>query len=463
MNVYNFLLDFAVASALILVGQLLRAKVRFFQRFFIPASMIAGFIGLLLGSHFLGKLTGGISIPWSGLQGSYAGCLIIIVFTVVGLNGFETGAGKDIGKDTAERVLSVSLYRFTAFFIQIAVGVFLTLTVVKIFAPDINDGFGLLMASGFTGGHGTAAAVGSTFADLGWPEATDLGMTFATIGILSGVFGGLAFIKWGTKKGLTGYIKDFKYVDGDLKTGLVSAENLRPMGNDTISSVSLDTLCYHLSLVLVLAGGGYALNKYVFSRFLKGIPDFTAAYLLALIFFLLFRKSGVYAHMDTRVNTRISGTATDYLVFFGIATISVPVILEYWLPLLVCTVGGWLCVYLSVLPLGYRMIKKSWFEHSIFCYGYLTGVFAIGFVLLRILDPENKSKTLDSIAMTPWPNFAEIFVWSLVPAALLSGQGWLVFGIFAAATVTPIVLAFVFKVWYREPMDQRGWYNVDSV
>jgi len=450
-----------MASVLILIGQFLRAKVRFFQQFFIPASMIAGFLGLFLGPHFLGKLTGGICIPWSGSQGSYAGCLIIIVFTVVGLNGFDMGEGKGVGKDTAERILSVSLYRFVGLFIQVAVGVILCLTVVKALVPDINDGFGLLMASGFTGGHGTAAAVGATFADLGWEEATDLGMTFATVGILTGVFGGLAFIKWGTKKGVTGYIKDFKYIDGDMKTGLISKENLQPMGNDTISSVSLDTLCYHMALVVMLAGGGYALNKFGLAKILSGVPDFTVAYFLALIFFFIFRKTGVYTHMDTRITTRISGTATDYLVFFGIATISVPVIIEYWLPLLICVIGGWFCVFVMIIPLGYRMMKTSWFEHSIFCYGYLTGVFAIGFVLLRVVDPENKSKTLESIAMTPWLNFVEIFIWSLVPAALVFGQGWLVAGIFTAVTVVCIILAIVLKVWYKEPMTERGFYNVN--
>ena len=38
MSVYDFLVDFAIASALILVGQFLRAKIKFFQEFFIPAS-----------------------------------------------------------------------------------------------------------------------------------------------------------------------------------------------------------------------------------------------------------------------------------------------------------------------------------------------------------------------------------------------------------------------------------------
>ena len=45
MSVNDFLLDFAVASVFIMIGQFLRAKVGFIQRFFIPASMLAALWG----------------------------------------------------------------------------------------------------------------------------------------------------------------------------------------------------------------------------------------------------------------------------------------------------------------------------------------------------------------------------------------------------------------------------------
>ena len=73
MSVYDFLVDFAIASALILVGQFLRAKIKFFQEFFIPASMLAGFIGLLLGERFLNV------VHFSSGASSYAGALIIVL------------------------------------------------------------------------------------------------------------------------------------------------------------------------------------------------------------------------------------------------------------------------------------------------------------------------------------------------------------------------------------------------
>lgn len=79
MSVNDFLLDFAFASLFIVIGQLIRAKVPLVQKFFVPASMIAGFIALALGNQGLDVL------PFSGSIGSYPGVLIILIFAAVGM------------------------------------------------------------------------------------------------------------------------------------------------------------------------------------------------------------------------------------------------------------------------------------------------------------------------------------------------------------------------------------------
>ena len=75
-------MDFAIASLFIMIGQLIRAKVKLVQKFFVPASMIAGFLALALGSQGLNVL------PFSEGISSYAGSLIIVIFAGVGISGF---------------------------------------------------------------------------------------------------------------------------------------------------------------------------------------------------------------------------------------------------------------------------------------------------------------------------------------------------------------------------------------
>ena len=77
---------------------------------------------------------------------------------------------------------------------QWAVGLLLTVYVLQWIWPDLHSGFSTILAAGFVGGHGTAAAIGSAFAELDWQDAQSLAMTSATVGILSSICGGIIWV-----------------------------------------------------------------------------------------------------------------------------------------------------------------------------------------------------------------------------------------------------------------------------
>lgn len=448
MSVNDFLLDFAVASLLIMVGQLIRAKVKIVQNFFVPASMIAGFIGLGLGRYGLNIL------PFSESIESYAGTLIILIFAAVGINGFKVKKNAFMAEFT--RIGSYFSYKVLAQAIQFSLAPLFSILVISKLFPQINYGFGLLLASGFSGGHGTAAAVGSTFEKLGDLDAMDIAMTCATVGILAGVFGGLFFIKLGTKFGWTKYIKSFQYISGELKTGLIPEEKRQSMGQETVSSMVLDPLAWHLAILLVASGAGMLLNRWIYAKTELDLPTYLVAFLIAIAMFLVFKKIGVGKYIEENVISRISGTATDYLVFFGIAAIKIEVIVKYAAPLALLLLCGIVIVILTLMFFGPAMNKGSWFERSIFVFGYSTGVFAIGFILLRIVDPFNQSKTLNDTAFAaPFTTPIEMFAWSMGPAMLLGGKHWQFVGlyllIFAACIIANILLGWW---WLRMPLDR---------
>ena len=89
-------------------------------------------------------------------------------------------------------------------------------------------------------------------------------MTCATVGLLAGIFGGLIYTKMAARRGYTAYIKDFSYISGDLRTGLISKENRQSMGDETISSTTLDTLAFHLSLLLTCSGAGWFIMDFIY-------------------------------------------------------------------------------------------------------------------------------------------------------------------------------------------------------
>lgn len=78
-NLWSLVTDTALMGGLMLVGQLLRAKVKIFQKTLMPASLIGGFIGLILGPNVLNLL------PFSGQLASYAGVLIAVVFAAMAI------------------------------------------------------------------------------------------------------------------------------------------------------------------------------------------------------------------------------------------------------------------------------------------------------------------------------------------------------------------------------------------
>ena len=449
MSANDFLLDFAVASLFILIGQLLRAKVGLFQKFFVPASMIAGFIALALGSQ------GANILPFSDQISNYPGRLIIVIFAAVGVNGFSFS--KKAFKAEIDRIGSYLSYKVLAQAIQFGFAPLLSILIISTLFPDINYGFGLLLAAGFSGGHGTAAAVGDTFSRLGFTDANDIAMTCATVGILAGIFGGLFFVKLGTKFGWTKYIKGFQYISGDLRTGMVKDTENRPvMGKETTSSVSIDPLCWHFAVLLLASGAGIIVNKWIFKTFELDLPTYLIAFLIAIAMFLVFKRTGVSHYIDENIINRISGTATDFVVFFGIASIKIPVIVKYAAPLAILLVIGILIVVATLMFFGPAMNKGSWFERSLFVFGYSTGVFAIGFVLLRIVDPENRSKTLNDTAFAaPFTTPFELYAWSFGPGMLLNGKHWQFVGMYVALTLACVVVNMIFRWWWLKlPLDR---------
>lgn len=451
MTVYDFLIDFSLASILILLAMLIRTRVKFFQRNFVPASLLAGFLGLILGPNMLGVLA------FSESMASYAGVIVILVFASVGLNGFSFSA-KDMKRDI-RRMGSLASYKMLALSLQIFIPVILSILFISKAYPEINKGFGLILGAGFYGGHGTAAAIGPSFAKLGWADGTDLAMTSATIGMLVGIFGGLIAIRWGVNNGYTRFIKDFSEIDDEARTGLIKLENRVSIGSDTVSPTALDPLAFHIALLLVPSGAGYLLNKFISNSYGLEIPTFTLAFLVALgMFFLLGRgEKGVYKYIDSRLITRLGSAATDYLVFFGVASIKLTVVIKYAVPFLSLLIIGTAIVALMLRFLGPSMNYENWFERSIFVFGYSTGVFAIGLTLLRIVDPNNKSKTLSDTAIVESLNTPfEMFAWTMGPIMLLNGKHWMFLGIYGLISFLCLTINIGLKWWYwDEPLAGR--------
>ena len=435
---WAFFVDLGLISLLLLIGQVLRAKVKLIRKLFIPPSLIAGLFGLALGPNGLGWL------PFSNELGTYAAILIAIVFGALPFSSSNAPI-----KEVMRTVGPMWAYAQLGMLLQWGVVGLFGLFVLKAFWPELHDAFGVMFPTGFYGGHGTAAAIGSAFEGLNWEEARSLGMMTATIGVIFAIAGGLIFIKWATRNKQAVFLSDFDELPDELRSGLVPEEKRTSIGSATTSSISIDSLTFHAALVCFAALVGYLCSRGVKEIFpILELPVFSCAFIVGLAMKRVFDAIHISRYVCPQTTVRIGSMATDLLVAFGVASIKLSVIVKYAVPLIVLVVAGTIITLLITFYFGRKLSKTFWFERTIFAWGWWTGTMAMGIALLRIVDPKLLSKTMDDYALAYLPIApVEIILITLVPIMFSNGMGiWLLVGCLALALVT-ILIAWLMK-WF---------------
>lgn len=435
---WSFFVDLGLMSLLLLVGQIFRSKIKLVQRMFIPPSLIAGLLGLAFGPNGLGWL------PFSNELGTYAAILIAIVFAALPFSSASAPL-----KEIVRTAGPMWAYAQLGMLLQWGIVGLFGLFFINAIWPDLHDAFGIMFPTGFYGGHGTAAAIGSAFEGLNWEDARSLGMMTATIGVICAIGGGLILIKWATRNKQTAFISDFSELPDELRSGLVPTEKRTSIGSATTSSISIDSLTYHVALVCVAALLGYLCSRGVRHYFpMLELPVFSCTFVIGLVMKKLFDITRISEYICPQTTVRIGSMATDLLVAFGVASIKMSVIVKYALPLTILIVCGVAITLLITLYFGKRLSKNYWFERTIFAWGWWTGTMAMGIALLRIVDPKLSSKAMEDYALAYLPIAPiEIALITFTPILFANGMGvWLLVGCLALALVT-ILIAWLMK-WF---------------
>ena len=441
-------LDLMKAAVLIFVGHILRSKISFLQNLYIPSSLIAGFLGLGLGPY------GADVLHFSSHMGSYTSTFMVIVFSAIAYGSFSIvksekrlGELKESKGESLKRILALYVYRSIAsilvYIVPIGVGVY----IIDKFITDLPEGFTILVGGGFVGGHGTNAAFGSAITEAtGWTGATDVGMTFATIGVLVGLIGGIILIKNATNKKYTYFVNRFDALPEQFKTGWMPEHKEPELGKEMVSPIALDPLAWSLTMIIIPVGLAYLTIGHV-RIYLSTMPTYLWAFLIAVAMTQLLKYSGIGKHVDKHSISRISGSATDFLVFFGVAGIKLEIVMQFAMPIIVLSVLALGTLLICMWIVGPRLNNKYWFERCIFVYGYCTGVYAIGLTLLRICDPSGKSKTLEDAAVTSPIDFVEYYTLLLGPILLSTGRVNTFMSVMGITLIVCFVVAFVLKLW----------------
>lgn len=412
LSLKDALFAFILVALLILVGRLIHQKVRWIQKLYIPESIVAGVVALVLGPQVLGAIANpnsplahgvfpeSIREVWSQSPGVF----INIVFAALFL-GESIPHPRDIWNKAAPQVVFGQSLAWG----QYVVGILLTLFIlIPVFGIDPTAA--ALIEIAFEGGHGTAAGMAGTFQELGFPDGADLAVGLATVGIVSGIVTGTVLANWGRRQGYVQsveqnvaepeWFEDYTHSE----TPQIRRARSRLMRNMLIDPLSLNFGFVGLAIAigwLLLQGliwiesvtwgiGGFEMMTYV--------PLFPMALVGGIIVQLLMERLGLHPLIIRPLMNNIAGVALDIVVVTALATISLTVLGENFGSFLLLSVAGITWNIFAFLYLAPRVIPSYWFERGLGDLGQSMGVTATGILLLRMVDPDNRSGAFESFA-----------------------------------------------------------------
>ena len=388
---------FALLGLLVAIGRAIGPALGL-QRLGLPAAVLAGLIGLLLGPHG----------PWpvmpAAIEALWARLPMVLLTLVFGtlLLGKPLPAIGQLWRPAAAQ----TLVGLTLGFGQYLMG---ALAVLLVLGPllGVNPLMACLIEVGFEGGHGSAAVMGPIYAGLGFQEGTDLGLAMATVGLLSSTVLGGALVVLAQRRGwLMVHLPEPVAVPDGL-AHQPSCPLPEPLSDQP--PAGLHTWLVNLGRaglavgvgVLLLAGLEWAATPLQGSwrTVIDALPVYPLALAGSLLVRLALERSGRTTLVLASQQERIGGIATDLLIAAAMAGLDLPQLVRYWLPLSVLTVAGLGWNLLVVLVLARRVLPIDWFERAVIEFGQATGVAASGLLLLGMADPDNRSEALPAFSV----------------------------------------------------------------
>ncbi|MBQ6474324.1 MAG: hypothetical protein IJJ33_20250 [Victivallales bacterium] len=427
---------FCSLSVLLVLGKFLRMKIQLLQRLYLPSSVIGGVLGLVivqcLGRHAPPEIVASAQrVP---------GFLINVIFAALFL-GTTTPRFRQVWQMALPQLCMGQLLSWGQYVIGLGLAGFF---LAKAFGVPVA--MGNLVEIGFEGGHGTVGGMVESFKHFQWEDGVALGYTMATVGMILGILLGMALINWALRKGHVTSVRYFRDRPPLEQIGVYEPGRCPSAGHQTVICDSLDSLAWHISLIglAILLGfgmlqalqhGEVAFFPNAKQRFFSGFPLFPLCMIGGVILQKLAEKAKMAQLIDHGQMQRLSGASLDFLVVSAVSTIKLSVVLANWLPLLILVVAGTLWSVFMVVWLAPRLYPDSWFERSIAEFGQSLGVTATGLMLLRTVDPENRTPAAASFGYKQLIHepFMGGGLWTALALPLVFSMGWFPVWLFCTA------------------------------
>lgn len=382
-----------IIASITLFANVIRQKISFIRKSYIPTAVLAGFILLLLRSLNI------VHIRQEFLE------LITYHGIAIGFIAMSLRVKREKTTDTYKIAVKSGALIVSTYLVQAITGLVISLFLVFTFMPQFFPASGILLAMGFGQGPGQANNVGSTYESLGFVGGQSYGLAIAASGYLIACTVGVFFLN--KRKS-----KIAKYTDetsNDTPIDIFQDEDEIPI------SQSIDKLSIQVALIVfvylltfgILVGVSRLLSLIspgvanTLSPILWGFNFIFASAIASGVAALIsvLRKKGIMKrqYQNNYLLNRISGLAFDIMIVAGIASINFTDIAKLWIPFVVTILLGALVTYLYLKFMSNKIYKGYENEAFLSMFGMLTGTISSGVLLVREIDPEYKTPAANNL------------------------------------------------------------------
>ena len=189
-NMWRIIIQLGIILSSIIIGNIIRRKVKFIRNSLLPSSVIAGII------IFTFKFIPAVSklIDSTFMEGLTYHCLGL---GFIALTLKTTEKKKNVG---AGVIVNAGLTTVLGYVVQAILGLGATMILAFTIFPDFFFAAGLLLPMGFGQGTGQALNIGKVFEALGFENGSAFGLSIAAIGFLVACIVGVLYLNYLKKR-----------------------------------------------------------------------------------------------------------------------------------------------------------------------------------------------------------------------------------------------------------------------
>lgn len=448
---FTIIIHLCVISCALLLGSTLRSKVKFLQKYLIPAPMIGGLFLFLFYNY--------VSYPLGLHQGMDFLEELMFHLLNVSFIAMQLRIPEKKTKTQRKGALWANVTALLGEYgMQCCFGLIVAAVLLKKILPGSSVAIGLTLCLGFELGPGQAESMAKVWegAPYNVPNASDVGLTMAAIGFILGSVIGVILINRAAKKGWLSAEYVEKLRNRKVGNGFFKTKEERVASSfQTTASESMDTFTLHLALImftyllsfLVLAGLEWIVTTFIGGKVLEAVLGLWGInFVVSSLCAILVRKVIIAAHaehvIDNQTCNRIDGIAVDFTVAACLGAIEIAAIQQYWLPIVVlsavgiaitCFITPWFCS---------RLFNDYSFMRFLMIFGTANGTLPTALSLIRVVDPEFETP----VAQEYVNSTGVMFVLALPILALVNwpakGKVWM----FIALTGVYVIISFALYV-----------------